>query len=502
MKLNERLTRLSEILVNLPANPFQKLAESAGDILPCDFLAVCLLTPDGNGYRVHALLGDLAALLPARIFNLQEGLAGLVIRTGRTTLCDDISQGPQMNDDLEGLSVRLNLLSALVLPLRYKDRVLGALYFAAQPPVIYDLDDMQIGSLLAAGLAICLESARLYESTAQERRLLLGVLNGSRDAILVVAPTGVVLLANPALGKMVQVDAAGMMGRPYAQVITHAGLRQLLAGDDGEAMVEINLPEGRVAQANRMELFAPSGEKIGKAVVLRDVTPLRNLERMKSEFVQTVSHDLKNPISSVVLATELLLRAGKLNELQQEMAQRILDTAYYMDALVSDLLDLGQIEARLGLKRAPLDLAELARAVLADLYPQAMEKQIELVLEAADRVIVMGDRQRLRQVLLNLISNAIKYTPASGAVTVFIEVEAGSVTVRVQDKGIGIPADSLPHLFDKFYRVKNAATAGINGAGLGLAIAKGVIDAHQGRIWVESEEGAGSVFAFSLPLET
>lgn len=502
MKLNERLTRLSEMLVNLPANPLARLAENAGAILPCDFLAVCLLTPDGNGYRVQALLGDLAALLPARVFGAHEGLPGLVIRTGRTILCDDISQHPQISDDLEGFGIRLNLLSALVLPLRYKDQVLGALYFGAQPPVAYDLDDMQIGSLLAAGLSICLESARLYQSAAAERRLLAGVLSSGRDAAVVIGPTGVVLLANPALGKMLQTDAAAMVGQPYAHVITHAGLQQLLAGGNGEAMVEITLPGGRLVRASRIEVSAPSGEKVGRAAILRDMTPRSELERMKSEFVQTVSHDLKNPISSVVLATELLLRSGDLNELQQEMAQRVLDTAYYMDSLVSDLLDLGQIEARLGLKRAPLDLAVLARAVLADLYPQAAEKQIELTLEAADQVMVTGDRQRLRQVLMNLIGNAIKYTPVSGAVTVSIALEAGDVTVRVQDNGIGIPADSLPFVFDKFYRVKNAATAGINGTGLGLAIARSVIEAHQGRIWVDSEEGAGSAFAFSVPRET
>ncbi len=502
MKLNERLTHLGEILINLPANPFQRLAEYAGTILPCDFLAVCLLTPDGNGYRVHALLGDLAALLPSRVFGLHEGLAGLVIRTGRTTLCDDISQHPQISDDLERLSIRLRLLSALVVPLRYKDQVLGALYFAAQSPVIYDLDDMQIGSLLAAGLAISLESARLYQSAAEESHLLAGVLSGSGDAVVVVGPTGIVLLANPALGKMLQIDTEAMVGRAYTEVITHARLQQLLAGANGDTVAEITLPEERVIQANLIEVPASSGEKGGRAAILRDMTPLKELERMKSEFVQAVSHELKNPISSVVLATELLLRSGNLNEVQQEMAQRIMDTAYYMNSLVSDLLDLGQIESRMGLKRAPLDLAGLTRAVLADLYPQALEKKIELTLEAADQVMVTGDQQQLYQVLMNLIGNAIKYTPASGVVMVSIEMEAGGVTVRVQDTGIGIPPASLPHLFDKFYRVKSTATAGINGTGLGLAIAKSIIDAHQGRIWIESEEGAGSTFAFSLPPET
>lgn len=504
MKLNERLAYLGEILINLAASPipshqFQALADQAGTVIPCGFLAVCLLNPDERSYQVHTLLGDLGNLISPRSFALNEGIAGLTMRTGRTTLCDDISQHPHNCPDLEGNALRLNLRSMLVVPLRQGERVLGALYFAAQPPVVYDLDDLQIGTLLAAGLSTALESAHLYQSVADERSVLAAVLGSSKDAVIVVGAEGIVLLANPAMGEALRQETQAMIGHPAATVVTQPQLRELLVAPGEETTAEIELLDGRVAQASLIDVTTPLGEKVGRAAILRDITLLKELERMKSEFVQTVSHDLKNPISSIILATELLTKSGELNAQQQDLSRRILDTSYFMDALVSDLLDLGQIEARLGLKIAPLDLAGLARAVMADLYPRAMAKHIELTLEAADRVSVSGDSQRLRQVLMNLIENAIKYTPAGGAVTVTIETNGAVVVTQVRDNGIGIPATSQPHVFEKFYRVRSEATAGISGTGLGLAIARSIIDAHRGRIWLESSEGKGSTFAFSLP---
>ena len=175
-----------------------------------------------------------------------------------------------------------------------------------------------------------------------------------------------------------------------------------------------------------------------------------------------------------------------------------------MTALVNDLLDLGKIEAGLDAPGEPVDLVPLLHDAADSVAPQAEAKRIALRVQAPPRVDVTAPPARLRQALVNLVGNAVKYTPADGRVSVEASVTSGEparVRVSVADSGIGIPARDLPRIFDKFYRVKNAATRDIPGTGLGLAITKSIIDAHGGRIWAESVEGAGTTFVFELPLE-
>jgi signal transduction histidine kinase len=172
-----------------------------------------------------------------------------------------------------------------------------------------------------------------------------------------------------------------------------------------------------------------------------------------------------------------------------------------MNELVSDLLDLGRIEAGLDAPAERVHLRTLLDEVVTALQSQADAKRLTLTIEVGGAVPVLAAPARLTQALLNLVGNAIKYTPAAGRVVVSVrtDTEPGAVVVRITDTGIGIPTASLPYVFDKFYRVKSAATQGIPGTGLGLAITRSIVEAHGGRIWVDSVEGRGTTFAFSLP---
>jgi signal transduction histidine kinase len=198
----------------------------------------------------------------------------------------------------------------------------------------------------------------------------------------------------------------------------------------------------------------------------------------------------------------MLHRTGPLASEQLEALTQIRETADYMGELVGDLLELGRIEAGLGLSVSQVDIVKLVRAVVGDLYSQIEAASLTIALEGAERVTVSGDRERLRQVLVNLLDNAVKYTPAGGEIVVSVEESGVRAIIRIADTGLGIPEASLPHIFDKFYRVRSAATAGISGTGLGLAIARSIVEAHDGRMWVESAEGEGSTFAFAMPLAT
>jgi two-component system phosphate regulon sensor histidine kinase PhoR len=316
--------------------------------------------------------------------------------------------------------------------------------------------------------------------------------------------SGVVLLANAAVRPMLGLAPDALTGRPLLEVVDYVPIRQLFAvGRPGTS--ELVLPDGRTAQASLVPVTTPFGEPVGLAAILRDITVLKNLEQMKNDFVNTVSHDLKNPITVIAGFAELMLRAGPGDPSYQQRCEDIRDTAHHMGELVGDLLDLGKIEAGLDPYREPADLIPLVAEALKRVGPHAERKRVTLHVDLPDEAWVSVVPTRIRQALINIIDNGVKYTPEGGRVTVAAVFSAGSgdagtVTVRVTDTGIGIPARGLPHVFDKFYRVQSAATRGIAGTGLGLAITKSIIEAHDGRIRVESVEGAGTTFVVELPL--
>jgi two-component system, OmpR family, phosphate regulon sensor histidine kinase PhoR len=295
-----------------------------------------------------------------------------------------------------------------------------------------------------------------------------------------------------------------LTGRPLLEAVDYVPLRQLFAvGRPGTS--ELALPDGRVAQASLVPVTTPFGEPVGTAAILRDITLLKNLDQMKNDFVNTVSHDLKNPITVIAGLADLMLMAGPGDERHRARSQVIRDTAQHMSELVSDLLDLGKIEAGLDPYREPTDLIPLIGEALRMVTPHAEARRIVLRADLPGEAWVSVVASRMRQALINLIDNGVKYTPEGGHVCVVAVFSAGSggagmVTVRVTDTGIGIPARDLPHVFDKFYRVQDTATRGISGTGLGLAITKSIVDAHDGHIRVESVEGAGTTFVVELPL--
>ena len=501
MTPTERLTRLSDVLVALSGSPipthlFQTLADLAPAAVPCDYLAVCLPAAEGGGYLMHSL-APLPRDVGVEVWPPNHGLPGRVMRTGQPCLVEDLAATGDPSSGLDAILAEAGFRAALGVAVRRGVEVTGALLFTSRAPSAYGPDDVQVAGLIASGLGSALESARAYQALADERSTLGAVLGSTSDAVIMVNADGVVLLANPAVGPMLGLSPDAMVGRPLGEIDGHEPLRRLF-DDAGPRTVELPLADRRVAQASLVSVTTPYGEPVGVAAILRDITLLKHLERMKNEFVSTVSHDLKNPISVIDGTAQLLLMTGPKDDKSRARFQRISDEAQYMAALVNDLLDLGKIEAGLGPSKERLDLVPLVADTARKIRLQAAAKQVVVETALAPEAWVVGAPARLTQVLVNLLGNAVKYTPAGGRVTVSVAtgplVEPGAaatVTIRVADTGIGIRAHHLPHLFDKFYRVEDASTAGIPGTGLGLAITKSIVESHGGRIGVESTEGCG-----------
>jgi len=512
VSLSKRLTRLCEILVALSASPipshlFQTLADQAGEALACDYLALCLMDTDGKGYLVHSLVGGAPEASPGGPFALNEGLPGLAIQSGRVILSGDLGAELDHMTELERGWVGLGLRAVLIAPVRRGGEVLGALCFAARGPATYAPDDIQVASLMAAGLSAALETSRAYQALADERSTLAAVVGSMQDAVVMANQDGIVLLANPAVRSMLQLEPEAITGLPLPDALTKEPLRALLeAGRPGTG--EVALPDGRTAQASVVPVSTPYGEMVGVAAILRDITVLKELENMKDEIVRSVSHDLKNPLTVIFATAQLLLRTGPADPRFTTWCERIMKTSDYMTELITDLLDLGRIESGLERPTEEVDLNPLVADVVAALQPQAEAQEIAITVEMPSHVPVSANPGRIKQVLFNLVGNALKYSRAGGSVAIAVSMgdsahpagaSAPAVVVSLTDTGIGIPAADLPHVFDKFYRVKSQATSEIPGTGLGLAITKSIIEAHGGRIWAESQEGKGSTFAFCLP---
>jgi PAS domain S-box-containing protein len=332
-----------------------------------------------------------------------------------------------------------------------------------------------------------------------ERSRMETMINSIHDNVMILDEDNLILLTNPAMCKSFGLDEKEIIGKPVLDVIQHPDLRALIMSNGNHDPLqhhEVNFPDGRVASAQLTSI-----PDIGYAVTLQDITYLKEVDRIRNEVVHTVSHDLRSPLTSVIGYTELIARAGSLNESQQEFLKRIQESVQHITTLINDLLELGSIEAGLDTRREWVQLDGILRYTLDMLQGQIKSKHIKVQTDVSLGIPALrANPVRLRQVLDNVVGNAIKYSNKDGEVKVSIRSEGDQIILQVSDDGPGIPIQDQPHIFDKFYRGRNMDKQ--EGSGLGLAIVKSIVDAHQGRIWVESNLGQGSTFFIVLPVNS
>jgi signal transduction histidine kinase len=273
------------------------------------------------------------------------------------------------------------------------------------------------------------------------------------------------------------------------------------APSEKQQSVEVVFPGGRTYLATASSVVA-EGRPVGRVCVLRDVTHFKELDSLKSEFVATVSHDLRSPLTLMRGYATMLEMVGELNDQQQGYVRKIISGVENMSRLVNNLLDLGRIEIGVGLQVENVSVRDIVERVVGALQLQANQKSIALGVEIEPglQATLEADQALLHQGIYNLVENSIKYTPAGGQVRLRVHSTRGDVTFEIRDNGIGIAPSDLPNLFQKFYRGKQREARAQHGTGLGLAIVRSIAERHGGKVWVESELGKGSAFFLQVPL--
>ncbi|MBK8422177.1 ATP-binding protein [Candidatus Villigracilis saccharophilus] len=393
-------------------------------------------------------------------------------------------------------------LAMLAVALRHENRYYGVVWAGFDQPRVFPDSDVRFVTTLAGQAALAIANAHLYMNVEASRRQLEAVLNSTTDPVLVTDHRNRLLLTNHAAAVALGQNAERTSGQETEKVVKLKPLLALLqSATTEEQSTEIMLADKRTYLATASSVIV-EGRQIGRVCIMRDVTHFKELDKMKSEFVATVSHDLRSPLTLISGYASMLGMVGELNEAQQGYVQKITEGVDNMSRLVKNLLDLGRIEIGIGLQVENVIVLDIIEQVTSALQLQASQKNIILSVELARDVphALEADQALLHQAVYNLVENAIKYTPNDGRVIVRASSQPGYLIFAVEDSGIGIAVDDLPHLFEKFYRGKQREARAQHGSGLGLAIVHSVAANHGGRVWVDSVIGKGSTFYLQIPL--
>ncbi len=358
------------------------------------------------------------------------------------------------------------------------------------------------------------EREKSLRDIATEKSKIKTIMNSMGDGVLVCDQDGSIVLTNPATNRMLRLSGDDLLGKLLTEAhlppeLADAILKSLKTQESTFTSISQELSLGAAEEVHLRAHTAPVrndvGEIMGAVTVFQDISHLKELDKMKSEFIAMVTHELRAPIAAVEQQLTVILNkmAGEVTEKQEQLLSRAKERTKGLLDLIKDLLDLSKIEAgKMVQYKEPLSLQEVIQRVVDLMKAEAEHKKISLQFSASPETpLIHADRNSMEEIFTNLISNAIKYTPEQGKVWIALGEEKGFVKASVSDTGIGIEEKDLSRIFDKFYRVRTKETRQIVGTGLGLSIVKSIVAAHLGSISVESKVGAGTTFTILLPKE-
>ncbi len=392
----------------------------------------------------------------------------------------------------------------MAIALRQENKYFGTLWVGYQSSKIFEEEEIQFYKTIANQATMAASNAQLFATTELGRQRFEAVLNSTPDPVMVFDQDNRLLLINPAARQLGGIFKDTKIGLDIKDVIEHQELLSLLSKDtvNRDTSGEIYLSNQRVFFTTVSSVIH-NDQLVGKVCLLRDITQYKEVDTFKSDIVSMVSHDLRSPLTLMRGYASMLQMVGEINDQQRSYIAKIVSGVDSMSKLVNNLLDLGRIEAGIGLKIDQINPISISEQVVYELQPHATQKSIELELEndLEREVFIEADTALLQQALYNIVENALKYNSIGGKVKVNISAKNGFTTFEISDNGIGIAPIDLPHLFEKFYRSGRREAYNQRGSGLGLAIVKSIIEKHSGKVWVESKLGRGSSFYLQLPMK-
>ena len=450
-------------------------------------------------------------------------------------ITDELLRASNPTEEAYLLLKEVGLTSCIIAPMYDGKEPLGQLTLASvgEGGRRYTPRDIDFAFSLAGRAALAVRNARLVRQIATERdhqRVareesdrrtgeLLAVFRADPNGLALFDADGRLALASEQLDSLLGFPVSERIGTHFAELFAEltsrnapaaereplrARVAELFTDQDGLSSDELALrPGGKQVWLRRQTapVRSPSGAYQGRLFVYVDITAERELDQQRSDFLTVAAHELRTPLTPLSLYLETIARRlARGQTVDQSLLGKAQRQAARLGRLVEDLLDVSRMESgRLELDRKPLQLDELIEAVVADFRATAPRHRLELR-RPPGPVVVLGDRGRLEQVLVNLLANAIKYSPEGGEVAVTLAATGAEARVAVRDQGIGIPDEDLPRIFQRFFRGRNASLRHFGGLGIGLFVSNEVVKQHHGRFEVISEPGHGATFAFSLPL--
>jgi len=420
-------------------------------------------------------------------------IAHRVAHSGRVEVIPDVMMDRDFTWAAQGIRSQMSI------PVMREDRVTAVVTLESRKVNAFTDEHVSFVQQLANRAGVAMDNARLYDETVREREKLSYIVGSIGDVVAVVDLDGsIVLISRSATNALGLETSKSYAGQRFVDVV---GFQPLVDMYDrctrrGEEIdEELTLPNGRIYAVKANQL-----QGVGYIIVMQDITPFKEMDRLKSELIATVSHDLKQPLGVMRGYLDLLQMTNTFEEKSQGFVDMIERAITSMRQLIDDLLDLARIESGVELELEPVSLTAVISECVDANIGNANTKEQKISLEQPPQnIFVTGERFRLQQIFNNLIGNAVKYTQPEGSIKVELEDRGATVRVSIQDNGLGISEEDQQHIFERFYRVRRSETASIDGTGLGLAIVKKLVEAHHGKIRVESEVGEGSTFYITLP---
>jgi PAS domain S-box-containing protein len=498
---------LDEILAGALETTLDVVGVDAGEIFLTNQETGELMLRAQRGLS-HLFVLDEAVVAPG------ECLCGLSAESRRPVVADDIEAHPART---RVACLREGFRSLLCLPLLAHGQVLGLLNVQSQDTRQFTVEDEELLTAIGNQIGIAIANARLIDDAEQRQATLHGVMNSLVDGLILVDKRGKIVYANPCAEEMLALSASALVGRTAAAVARSVADRaanpeqvSALLETEGAKLqdapaveVALTTPTPRTLQARFFPIHDAGGGNLGLGLLLRDITREKELDEMKSQLLSTVSHELRTPLASIKgFATTLLRQDVRWDETTRREFLSIIDEeSDRLSELISNLLDMSRIEAgTLRVEPEPTDLRPIVQGTADEFQVMTRAHTFQVRLPPS-LPLVVADPRRIRQVVRNLVENAVKYSPEGGSIAIDVRTAADYVQTTVADEGLGIEPEHLEHIFDRFYQVDSASTRKVGGSGLGLSICQAIIQAHHGRIWVKSELGAGSAFSFTLPLK-